>query len=801
MASVTWTGTITSTGGNGSRVALLPNAAGAQLPTEWVVNDGTSYLRYITLFQGSFGNFVGYVQLRFNATDSGDGNTAGPDLTPAVEAALSVTFTSGENSVTVAGPTAMGSLVSDALEPYVWQPSNNSAVSAFAASLIVGSSLTVTLRAPSPPFFADDTGDAVTWTERVPIAGVGVPDAGGDPAPTYTATGLPSGILFNAAQRVIQGTPGFQAPGSGTIVVTATNSEGMDTWRLPWTVDPQPRVFAGRDLRGAATISTATLVQGTVTPATLSGQDLTGTATLSQATLVQGPPFLLDNASLPDNHAQWHQVALLEVGQTGPDLYADSNRGGDDVPVDGSLEIGFIEVDGNVTNISRLRWDGTALILNDNDDPDILLLEDFYRPGGRGNDLTITLQTADTIARFDVATYYPGDASAGNNFVRWGAGTALPQAVQDVLSTLRDSVGTRFILGHSRIDPAVLTGQPLTAEATLSRAALVVPGVLVGRELTAEATLSAATLVQGTIPTATLTGQPLTAEATISTATLSLQPPPLVALSSQPLRATATITSAGLTFLGAEIPALASNRYYYLEQSDFLAVHIWDASGSAANHPPSNLGVFEAPHVHWRSPNPNLSYIDARLPNTTNIFGIALLDINAAPHSIVIGTTPVTTGMQFGQDPLTGLYNLLWIPPRVLQANHVQVRWIGTETRIDGADYYRAGTLLLFGTAITQLDRSPNRPSPEEWNAEAEENLEEKQRLLPPETIVDWEAQPQTNADFNRWSDLVYRRNLQDVVLWILPDHTIFLGRIDGDVEREDFSYSLDLWRMRWLVL
>ena len=86
------------------------------------------------------------------------------------------------------------------------------------------------------PAFADDTGDAQTWTVGTAIAGITVPTATGNPTPTYAAVGaLPSGITFDNATRVIAGTP--TAAGSGTITIRATNTEGNDDWTVAYTTN------------------------------------------------------------------------------------------------------------------------------------------------------------------------------------------------------------------------------------------------------------------------------------------------------------------------------------------------------------------------------------------------------------------------------------------------------------------------------------------------------------------------------------------------------------------------------------
>ena len=82
-----------------------------------------------------------------------------------------------------------------------------------------------TTAALTVPSFADNTGDAQSWTQNQAITSVTVPAANGNPSPTYSAVGaLPAGISFDTGTRVLSGTP--TVVGSGTITIRATNSEG-----------------------------------------------------------------------------------------------------------------------------------------------------------------------------------------------------------------------------------------------------------------------------------------------------------------------------------------------------------------------------------------------------------------------------------------------------------------------------------------------------------------------------------------------------------------------------------------------
>ena len=144
----------------------------------------------------------------------------------------------------------------DMTEPYSWLPSNSAEVITFANHVrglaLADRNATLTLTddpATAAPAFADDTGDAQSWTQNTAIASITVPAATGGPTPTYVATGRPAGINFNTTTRVLSGTP--TATGSGTITIRASNSEGSDDWTVayttaapPATVPAQPTGFA-----------------------------------------------------------------------------------------------------------------------------------------------------------------------------------------------------------------------------------------------------------------------------------------------------------------------------------------------------------------------------------------------------------------------------------------------------------------------------------------------------------------------------------------------------------------------------
>ena len=164
----------------------------------------------------------------------------------------------------------------DTSEPYNWVPSNALEVATFVGHIrgltdqdgtltLIGATPTVTV-----PAFADNTGDAQSWTRNAAITNITVPAATGTPAPTYTAVGsLPAGIAFNTTTRAISGTP--TAVGSGTITIRATNSEGSDDWTVTYAVAAALTVPVFSDDTGIAQNWTLGTAIATVTVPTADG--------------------------------------------------------------------------------------------------------------------------------------------------------------------------------------------------------------------------------------------------------------------------------------------------------------------------------------------------------------------------------------------------------------------------------------------------------------------------------------------------------------------------------------------------
>ena len=175
--------------------------------------------------------------LRFASDQVENPGLRGDNLSTLFETNGSIYLTAGGNAVQIA---LNGR---DRTEPYSWIPSNVVEVMAFYAALpntgtIAGEIIIRDFIPLVAPSWTDDTGDAITGVAGTAITRVTVPAVNaGNPAPTYAASGLPTGLAFNSNTREISGTPA--AAGSGTITITATNSVGSDTCLL--YTSPSPR--------------------------------------------------------------------------------------------------------------------------------------------------------------------------------------------------------------------------------------------------------------------------------------------------------------------------------------------------------------------------------------------------------------------------------------------------------------------------------------------------------------------------------------------------------------------------------
>ena len=134
-------------------------------------------------------------------------------------------------------------------------------------------------------------------------------------------------------------------------------------------------------------------------------------------------------------------------------LYIDADRGGTDTPLDGDMSL-------SVSQVSRVGWTGTEIIINDNDNPQSLSLATYFNTGGSGSDLTLYAQTIDD---GEEAVIVAGNiATVGANFLRLTPGAALAALLDNI------TTGDRYIFKFARAAAAAVISLAASALAAPS---------------------------------------------------------------------------------------------------------------------------------------------------------------------------------------------------------------------------------------------------------------------------------------------------------------------------------------------
>ena len=146
-------------------------------------------------------------------------------------------------------------------------------------------------------------------------------------------------------------------------------------------------------------------------------------------------------------------------------LYRDADRGGTDTPLDGDMSL-------SVSQVSRVGWTGTEIIINDNDNPQSVNLSTYFNTGGTGSDLTLYAQTIDD---GEEAVIVAGNiATVGDNFLRLTAGAALAALLDNI------TTGDRYIFKFARAAAAAVISLAASAAVPAPSAAAVVRAIQPG---------------------------------------------------------------------------------------------------------------------------------------------------------------------------------------------------------------------------------------------------------------------------------------------------------------------------------
>ena len=222
-----------------------------------VVDNINAYLRVLRLRVSGTSYF-------WTANNDGAGEFGGgvgPELTQLLEMSpIAIELQASNGSVALHGPADWDS---DVQEPYtgILSVSDSEALATWLSTLPSDAAITLVLddSGPSAPAFADNTGDAQSWTTGVEIPELIAPEADGAPAPVYSAIDLPSGISFDPATRAISGTPEESA--SGTIIIRATNSAGIADWTVEYIISDIPPLHQTVDVPATLVIDTFATAQ------------------------------------------------------------------------------------------------------------------------------------------------------------------------------------------------------------------------------------------------------------------------------------------------------------------------------------------------------------------------------------------------------------------------------------------------------------------------------------------------------------------------------------------------------------
>lgn len=181
------------------------------------------------------------------------------------------------------------------------------------------------------PSFTDNTGDNQAWIQGTAINNITVPEASGNPTPTYMVVGnLPNGINFNVVNRVISGSP--TVIGSGTITIRATNTEGINDWTVNYATAAALTIPLFADDTGDSQTWTVGTTIGSITVPTASGNPIPTYAVMGS--LPDGINFNINTRVISGTPTATGSGTIT--------IRADNSEGSDDWTIDYITSTGFV---------------------------------------------------------------------------------------------------------------------------------------------------------------------------------------------------------------------------------------------------------------------------------------------------------------------------------------------------------------------------------------------------------------------------------------------------------------------------
>ena len=346
----------------------------------------------------------------------------------------------GSLSAYIPGPDSSESTTQDDTEPYVWI---NNAVNNDLADIIDSvangdaGNFIITLSSeytPPPPPPLELSGSIAS----------GSPTMKGDmtvPEPLELSGSIASG------SPTMKGDLTVPEP----LELSGSMTSGAPTMRGDLTVLP-PIQLSGDMASGAPTMGGDLSIPEPLEPLELSGSIASGAPTMEGDLSLRSPLLLLSHW---DSSGLIVDAAAVLVATAPPGLYANSDRGGTGVPLEGELGLSAAQ-----TVISWIRWDGSKLILNDNNKPSALTISDYLILAA--NNLYIYLQTSlDGVVSFRIADNLFPASQQGGNYINIGP----PQDASDLLDNISD--GDRFLFAVASPAPIALSGSIASGAPTM----------------------------------------------------------------------------------------------------------------------------------------------------------------------------------------------------------------------------------------------------------------------------------------------------------------------------------------------